>query len=219
MLIPRTKTLQSPPPQSHLQSTQQVPLVITYHPAFSRIARTLRTHLHVSDRLKATIPVPPIDAHTIWEIYLCGPNWKKDSTPTQTGNNPCINTHCKTCNIIMREEASPVTAQVSNTGQDSHSHAKQKKLVYLIQCSLQYVGETENPLHIRMNGHRSGINTWKLDKPVAAHFNQSVHSLNDLRVMGIEMIHTNSAQWRKRRESYWIFILDTTTPKGMNLDD
>ena len=80
-------------------------------------------------------------------------------------------------------------------------------------------GETENPLHIRMNGHRSDINTRKLDKPVAAHFNQPDHSLNDLRVMGIEKIHTNSGQWRKQRESYWIFTLDTMTPKGMNLDE
>ncbi len=69
-----------------------------------------------------------------------------------------------------------------------HFACKTKNLVYLIQCKicgLQYVGEMENPLHIRMNGHRSDINTRKIEKPVAAHFTQPNHSLNDLQVMGI----------------------------------
>ena len=35
---------------------------------------------------------------------------------------------------------------------------------------MQYVGETENALHIRMNGHRSDITTKKLEKPVAESF-------------------------------------------------
>ncbi len=51
------------------------------------------------------------------------------------------------------------------------------------RCGFQYVGETEKPLHIRMNGHRSGINTRKIEKPVAAHYTQPNHSLNDLQVM------------------------------------
>ncbi len=48
------------------------------------------------------------------------------------------------------------------------------------KCGVQYVGETENALHIRMNGHRSDIRTMKTDKPVAAHFCQPDHSFDDL---------------------------------------
>ena len=89
------------------------------------------------------------------------------------------------------------------------------------KCNMQYVGETENALHIRMNGHRSDITTKKLDKPVAAHFNQPDHSLEDLRVMGIEKIedHNNSKKRRKLRERYWIFELRTLTPEGLNIED
>ena len=70
------------------------------------------------------------------------------------------------------------------------------------KCNMQYAGETENALHIRMNGHWSNIKTKKLDKPVAAHFNQPDHSFEDLRVMGIEKIedHNNSKKRRKLRE-------------------
>ena len=84
---------------------------------------------------------------------------------------------------------------------------------------MQYAGETESALHIRMNGHRSDITTRKLDKPVASHFNQPDHSLEDLRVMGIEKIKNYSKRQRKLRESYWIFELRTLMPEGLNIND
>ena len=99
---------------------------------------------------------------------------------------------------------------------------KTRNLVYLIsckRCGLQYVGETENTLHVRMNSHRSDIRMRKTKKPVAAHFCQSDHSMEDLEVRGIEKIHDNNAQWRRERESFWIFTLTTLAPDGMNLDE
>ena len=86
---------------------------------------------------------------------------------------------------------------------------------------MQYVGETENALHIRMNGHRSDITTKKLDKPVAAHFNQPNHSYEDLRVIVIEKIEdrNNSRKRRKLRERYRIFELRTLMPEGLNIED
>ena len=85
---------------------------------------------------------------------------------------------------------------------------------------MQYVGETEIALHIRMNGHRSDITTKKLDKPVASHFNQPDHSLEDLKVMGIKKIEDhNSRKRRKLRERYWIFELRTLMPEGLNIKD
>ena len=88
------------------------------------------------------------------------------------------------------------------------------------RCNMQYVEETENALHIRMNDHQSDITTKKLNKPEAAHFNQPNHSYEDLRVMGIEKIdRNNSRKWRKLRERYWIFELRTLTPEGLNIED
>ena len=57
-----------------------------------------------------------------------------------------------------------------------------RNLVYLIQCkkcSLQYVEETENALHVRMNGHRSDIRTRETDKSVSSHFCQPDHAIVD----------------------------------------
>ena len=87
----------------------------------------------------------------------------------------------------------------------SNITCKTKNPVCLISCKkygLQYVGETENSLHVRMNGDCSEIRTRKTEKPVAAHFCQPDHTMEDLEVRGIEKIHRNSKQWRKERGSY-----------------
>ena len=218
-LISQTETLQ-PHPQQH-RSTQRVPLVITYHPALSRTSRTLRKHLnvlHISDRLKAAIPDPPIVAfrrpHNLRDL-LVRAKLKRTNTPTQTGNGPCNSTRCKTCHIMMREESFISRSPGTKHRTRFSFTCKTRNLIYLIQC----IRETANPLHIRMNGHRSDINTRKTDKPVAAHFNLPDHLLDDLQVMGIGKIHTNNAGWKKHRERYWIFTLETMAPTGMNLDD
>ena len=88
----------------------------------------------------------------------------------------------------------------------------------MIKCKLQYVGETENALHIRMNGHRSDIKNRRLEKPVAKHFNLANHSLKDLLIFVIEKIHRDDVGFRKAKESYWIQTLRSLTPEGLNLD-
>ena len=142
--------------------------------------------------------------------------------PTNTGNIPCGRRRCKCCYEIMTTSS----FRSHNTGRRynirSNITCKSRNLVYLIsckRCGLQYVGETENLLHIRMNGHRSDIRTKRLEKPVAAHFSQPDHSAVDLEVRGIEKIHRDNMQWRKQRESYWIFELKTLIPCGLNLDE
>ena len=112
------------------------------------------------------------------------------------------------------------------TGQSYKVHTtatcKTKNLVYLIECrkcNKQYVGETENALHIRLNDHRSDVKTKKMEKPVAAHFNLPGHSMEELTIMVIEKIWREDVQLRRRRESYWIHHLRSVAPEGMNLED
>ena len=73
------------------------------------------------------------------------------------------------------------------TGQSSNvctaATCKTRNLVYLIECKIsskQYVDETENALHIHLNGHRSNFKTKKMQKPVAADFNLPGHSWKTL---------------------------------------
>ena len=85
-------------------------------------------------------------------------------------------------------------------------------LFYVIECNkckLQYVGETENALHIhvRMNGHWSDVKNRRLEKPVAKHFNLLNHSLEDLSVFIIKEIHSGNTGFHKAKESYLMQIL------------
>ena len=71
----------------------------------------------------------------------------------------------------------------------------------VINVKKQYVRETENVLHVRMNGHSSDIKHRRLEKPVAEHFNSTGHSLEDLSIYVIEKIHREEAIFRKAKEA------------------
>ena len=85
---------------------------------------------------------------------------------------------------------------------------KTRNVIYLIECKccrLQYVGETKNPLHVRLNGHRNDIKHHNIEKPVAAHFCSPNHTLSDLTIMVLEQMRSQDDLLRKRRESFWIY--------------
>ena len=89
--------------------------------------------------------------------------------------------------------------------------------IWCIKCSIQYVRETENALHICLTGHRSEIRHKRTEKPVARHFNLVDHSINDLTIMVIETIHMEDTEYRQRKESYWIEMIRSLAPDGLNL--
>ena len=83
---------------------------------------------------------------------------------------------------------------------------------------LQYVGETGQPLHMRMNGHQYDIAHRRTeDSPVAEHFSSGTHKESDMAVMAIEFAQSRDACLQKIRESRWIRTLGTSFPLGMNL--
>ena len=100
-------------------------------------------------------------------------------------------------------------------------NCKSSNVIYILECSvcgLQYVGESKQPFHKRLNGHRSDL-TKKVFLPVSQHFRLPDHSLNDFDSMKILIIEHN-CDWRdsqrEARESFWIKELCTFHPKGIN---
>ena len=77
-------------------------------------------------------------------------------------------------------------------------------MVYLIECksfAIQYVGETENVLRVRLTSHGSDIKYRRIEKLVAKYFSLPNHSMENLKVMVSEKIHREDSQYRKRKES------------------
>ena len=127
----------------------------------------------------------------------------KQRQPFYKGYSQCQQAHCKMCRPIKigKEFESSVpgkTYQVKAT-----ANCKSHNVVYVIKCKRwkkRYVGEMENALHIRMNGHRSDIKHQRLEKLVARHFNSKDHSLEDISIFVIEQIHREDANFKKKRK-------------------
>jgi hypothetical protein len=94
-------------------------------------------------------------------------------------------------------------------------------IIYIIECSvcgLQYVRESKQPFHKRLNGHRSDF-TKKPFLSVSQHFGLSDHSLDDFNRMKIIVIEQNclwSDFQRENRERFWIKELRVLHPDGIN---
>ena len=100
-----------------------------------------------------------------------------------------------------------------------------KNLIYLIECKRfhgQYIGETKRQLSERFGEHRRSILNYQqltTATPVSLHFNQAGHSINDVRLIPIELIHSKRDSVRKAREAHLINKAKTLNPFGINKRD
>src|SRR6056300_723586 len=136
----------------------------------------------------------------------------------------CNRKRCECC-LRIKE-----TSNFSSHLDSEHSirgrlDCQSKNIIYIIECLKcheLYVGETEQTLAARLQGHISDINTFK-DKPVAEHFNnQCWPDTENLAVYpvlcldrGVQSKQKNKAN-RLRFESQLIRQLGTQIPDGMN---
>ena len=95
-------------------------------------------------------------------------------------------------------------------------------LIECKRCHLQYIGETKRQLSERFGEHRRSIlNHQQLSTttPVSLHFNQAGHSINDVRLIPIELIRSKRDSVRKAREAHLINKAKTLHPFGINKRD
>ena len=108
------------------------------------------------------------------------------------GNYPCGASKCKTCPILMvtDEFFSITTRKVFKT--KFHPSCKSSDVIYLIMCrryGLKYVGETGQPLHLRVSGRQYDITYRKTDgSSVVEHFNSGTHTESDMAVKEIDLV-------------------------------
>ncbi len=129
-------------------------------------------------------------------------------------------------------------AQCSNTYKTyhfSHPHTNKKfpinsvitcdsmHVVYMLSCpcGLVYVGKTTRKLKQRISEHKSSICCNDREYPVAVHFNDARHDISSLRFCGIEKVSPprrggDHDLLLKCREAFWIYSLQTLSPKGLN---
>ena len=105
-------------------------------------------------------------------------------------------------------------------------NCRDRNVIYLLECTKcndkPYVGKSEPPTNLRMNGHRSDAK--KTDKlAVDTHFGQPGHNFErDAKFTIIEKIEKTNLQKEEitnlllRREDFWMKRLQTIEPNGFN---
>jgi len=88
-------------------------------------------------------------------------------------------------------------------------------LITCLKCKLQYVGETYRKLKDRLNDHKSNIRTNK-ETAIGIHFRSALHNIKHLQIQPILQINTESHTDRLQQEKYWMDILKTFYPNGLN---
>ena len=198
-------------------------LTLPYHPTVIPVKKILLSNWHLLQShpdIANTFCSPPLVAYkrdqNLRDILVRA----KLKTHTQSpppGTTPCNQPKCKTCPFICN--ATSVTAPKSSMTIFKHFNCQTHNIIYLISCSRcnkLYVGETGRTLSTRFREHLDNIRFHR-DKPVANHFNQTNHSIHDIRVKGLWIMLAGTTNDRKDRESHLIDRLGTQAPLGLNL--
>lgn len=142
-------------------------------------------------------------------------------SPIQKGNYRCGN--CAQCNNTFKTSffCHPRTGRKYSI--KSVITCVSTHVVYLIRCpcGIGYVGKTSRQLKQRISEHKSSIRRKDMNYPVAAHFVTLNHDVTSLRFCGIEKVTLpprggDIELLLQRRELFWIYTLQTLSPKGMN---
>jgi hypothetical protein len=163
-----------------------------------------------NDKKKKTEEVKITDDNTIFNNDIIEPCGKKRCmTCNDKATCRFSSTVTNRCYNIINPTPIPLTCSSSN-------------IVYLITCSrcgIQYVGETKQAFHLRMNNHRCATNNEK-DLLVCEHFNGNGGcDISHMTVQPIEQILGEGKEMKAKRlerECFWIKELRTLYPYGLN---
>jgi len=150
---------------------------------------------------------------------------------SKSGCFRCNKSQCVTCDIITECQnfISATTGEIFSI--NSKMNCDSKNLIYLYSCKLcrhQYVGETNQTLRERANGHRYEIRRKNKDHPLYSHLLNfhfpdpyDNHDDDNFTLTPIESIEDSGSRIankleRLKRESYWIVLLGTLKPYGLN---
>ena len=143
--------------------------------------------------------------------------------PQSAGISPCKHPRCCTCNVHLNCSYTFTSNHPYNRTiyQIRHSFScNSANIVYLItctKCKKQYVRYTTQKLKVRINHHRTSINS-RIPTYIHKHFNLPDHSITNLKVQPIDRPCTPqpSPTELQHLESFWIKTLRSLTPYGLN---
>ena len=201
-----------------------MPFIVTHHlfnpPLHSWFTEVQTSILHSSRRMQQALPPPScpwgvqlqVTAITTHAVHLAH----------ATGRRPWL-LPCIICTSHLAATSTFNSSTIKESFQNHHRLTCQSSnIVYLLYCDTyqqsQYVGETNNTLKTRFYQHHSNINK-NTGTLVTKHFNQTDHSIHDMKCVAVEKEHSDKPEDRLRREAFWIQKLKTLALCGLNTLD
>ena len=137
-------------------------------------------------------------------IHFTQMHRNRSSTPTPIGFSKCGDKRCNTC----KQGTFGDTIHVTQTGRDfiirQRMTCKSANVVYCLtcqKCRAQYIGETEQEIHLRQAGHLSDIKLNKPGLPYVKHFREC--GIQHYTITGVEKIRDRDPLIRKEREDFY----------------
>jgi peptide-methionine (R)-S-oxide reductase len=206
----------------------RTPFVVEHNPAnpplrtwFQELQGNI---INQSDRMKRVMPEPPMLAERNCKSLrkLLMPSALPVTGKAAPGCKKCLLNRCVVCKDHLVEAT---TFRSDNTGElftirDSLD-CESSNIIYMLYCDsctqAQYIGETQNTLKDRFYKHRCHIrNKSGFCVNVVDHFNQSGHSVQNMKCIIIEKVYTQTREARIKRERFWQQKMQTMCPLGLN---
>ena len=216
--IPRQQTLQ---PDDKTATKKRPSIRLLYHPVHQSGTQNHPIQLsllHSRAELAAIFSQPPLIAYkhdTNIRDMLVRSKLRQPATRTP-GTAPCNQAKCGTCPFICTN--SNVTVPKSQMDTTKQFNCLTYNIVYVIHCTKYaqlYIGETGRTRDTRFREHLADIKH-RRDKPVSKHFNQTGHTIHNIRVKGLWLLFADSGNDRNDMESHLIDKLGSRKPAAMN---
>ena len=146
--------------------------------------------------------------------------------PMRSSVSNCETRNCKCCvslntDCIFSSLATGCKFAMTKQGE---FNCKTSFVIYLITCKvcgIQYVGQTRQSLHKRLNGHRTSILRNKLNTYLCRHFNSPGHKFEDISIQIIDVVDDYSdvneaINKLNELEDFYMRMLNSIYPLGLN---
>ena len=206
-----------------------VPFVITYNKRFDNLNSKLRKHceiLFLNEEVKQVFSPPPfVSFRTARNLKSHLVRAKLYPLERKTGSAKCNKNYCKVCDNVT--DTKTFTGPDNSIYQINHYlTCDDKNLVYLLSCKtcgIRYVGQTSNKFRYRWNNYKDNnrkaeMGLSHMQPLIYQHFKGENHN-GFLEDCNITFIDKTDASDPTRREQYWIRVLNTNTPSGLNISE
>ena len=130
----------------------------------------------------------------------------------------CGQPHCKCCPIMSRKTTITSTWNKRRYPTQPHTNCSSHNVIYLIECSKcsqqnQYVSSTTKPIRTRLSEHEAAFKI-KPQLIFYKHFAPEDHDFT--KHTKISILEKTTTEKLPKREIYWIHVLQTSYPRGLN---